>query len=199
MNLSQATLAYYNKNAQDFIERTVYADVSLLQNEFIHNIKKGGLILDLGCGSGRDSKFFLNRGYKVVMVDGSIRMCKYASHHTGQNVICETFQEYTPDTQFDGIWACASLLHFPSVDIIALINKYAQYLVTDGCFFLSFKEGTFSGMREERYFTDLTKDTFMTLMSKIPNLTLQRQYTTSDSRKGRKSEKWLNLFLRKKG
>lgn len=198
MNLSQLTLSYYNKHATDFIQQTVHADLSLLQNEFIHNIKKGGLILDLGCGSGRDSKYFLNRGYKVVMVDGSQKMCDYASRHTGKNAICATFVEYTPDVQFDGIWACASLLHLPTIEMVNIINKFAQYLVSGGCFYLSFKNGKFSGVRNERFYTDLTKDAFMSLMSKIPDLTIQRQYTTSDVRKGHENEKWLNLFLTKR-
>ena len=110
-NLDYSTLDYYNKNAISFIEGTLHVDFSTLQNKFASYIEKGGSILDLGCGSGRDSKAFLEMGYSVVAIDGSQELCKLASKYIGQNVLCSTFQEYSPEELFDGIWACASLLH----------------------------------------------------------------------------------------
>ena len=76
-----------------------------LQQEFLSYIPKGGTILDLGCGSGRDSKAFIEQGYAVEAVDGSQEMCKVASEYIGQKVICARFQDYKPNKLFDGVWA----------------------------------------------------------------------------------------------
>lgn len=67
-----SSISYYDKNAQDFYERTINADVQDLYQKFLKYVPKQGRILDAGCGVGRDSKFFLSKGYEVVAFDGSL-------------------------------------------------------------------------------------------------------------------------------
>ena len=64
---SNSSVDYYNSHAEAFIDSSINADVSLLYNEFEKLLKDGSYILDLGCGSGRDSKHFLEKGYKVFV------------------------------------------------------------------------------------------------------------------------------------
>lgn len=97
MNTTDKTLQYYDDNAYLYVERTIDAELFHLQNEFLSRIAEGGRILDLGCGTGRDAKAFLQQGFHVVAVDGSKEMCKLASEYIGQDVICSTFQEFNPD------------------------------------------------------------------------------------------------------
>ena len=196
-NLDYSTLDYYNKNAISFIEGTLHVDFSTLQKKFASYIEKGGSILDLGCGSGRDSKAFLEMGYSVVAIDGSQELCKLASKYIGQNVLCSTFQEYSPEELFDGIWACASLLHLKIGEIGKIMKKYASTLKDNGIFYVSFKYGTFHGERNGRFFTDMNEELFETLLKGIPELSIDRQFITEDVRPGRKTEKWLNVFLKK--
>lgn len=188
------TIDYYNNNAHKFIGDTVNADMNDIQKNFLMRIPKGGSILDLGCGSGRDSKAFLDLGYKVVSVDGSIEMCKAAEKLTKQPVICSYFQDFETGEMFDGIWACASLLHLHRNEIKPVVIKLAKYLKENACLYMSFKLGDFQGERNGRYFTDFTLESISELLSDVDDLKLDSSEITSDVRPGRDNEKWLNVF-----
>ncbi len=195
MDNTEKTLSYYNKNASDFVAGTIDVDFSKVQNSFLSQIKAGGNILDLGCGSGRDSKCFIEKGYKVTAVDGSKEICKKAAEFICQKVTCSTFQDYVPQEQFDGIWACASLLHLSQEDIKVVLRRLSDYLNEDGCFYVSFKYGDYSGDRNGRYFTDFTEESFRELLKEVPDLSVSQVFITTDVRPNRESEKWLNVFL----
>jgi len=198
VNTTDLTLEYYNEKADSFVNGTRNVDFSALQNEFTSYVKKGGRVLDLGCGSGRDSKAFLDMGYEVVAIDGSLELCRLASEYIGQKVTCATFQEYDPEGKFDGIWACASLLHLSLDDAKAAMKKYAKALSEDGAFYVSYKYGSFSGERNGRFFTDMDERSFDAMLEEIPELQIYREYITEDVRPGREAEKWLNVFLKRK-
>ena len=196
-NNTKETLEYYNRNAINFVHGTVDVDFREMQDEFLSRVKPAGIILDLGCGSGRDSKYFLNQGYEVVAVDGSEEICKIASEYTGLCVIHSTFQHYRPDKKFDGIWACASLLHLSFDEVVEVMNRLSLCLNKGGCFYVSFKYGEFSDMRHGRYFTDMTKETFAQLLANVEGLKIELQKITSDVRADRVDEKWLNVYMEK--
>ena len=195
MSTTTKTLKYYDDKAKDFIAGTVDVAFSELQNDFLSRVKPGGHVLDFGCGSGRDSKAFIKKGYKVTAVDGSKELCKYASELIGQEVIFSTFQEFEPSEQYDGIWACASLLHLDKQDIHSVITKLAEHLITGGCFYASFKYGSGSLDRNGRFFTDLNEKEFSDLIADIKALKITDEKITSDARPGRENEKWLNVFM----
>lgn len=189
------TIDYYNKNADDFVQNTVNAGMESIRDNFLKRIPRGGVVLDLGCGSGRDSKAFLDAGYKVISVDGSEELAKRAAHLTKQNVICCTFQSYDPSDQFDGIWACASLLHLSKDDIHATVKRLSANLKHGGCFYMSFKLGNFSGERNGRFFTDLNESSIRNLLGDIKELSIAEEQITDDVREGREAEKWLNEYF----
>ena len=193
------TLDYYNKEADVFFENTVSVDFSKIQEMFLKHIKPGGRILDLGCGSGRDSRAFLERGYEVVAVDGSRELAKIAGAYIGQEVIVADFREFEPEGTFDGIWACASLLHLPKGEIAAVMRQMAAHLAEGGCFYASFKYGEFQGERNGRYFTDMTEESFRELLEGVPGLAIEEYFSSGDVRAGRESERWLNVMMRKSG
>lgn len=199
MSVTDTTLEYYNAKAASFVEGTLNVDFSAFQNEFAAYIRKGGRILDLGCGSGRDSKAFLDMGYDVVPVDGSQELCKLATEFIGFPVVCATFQDFKPEGMFDGIWACASLLHLALDDAKEAMKKYAAVLQEGGVFYVSFKYGTFSGERNGRFFTDMNEESFASMLKEIPGLVIDKQYITEDVRPVREAERWLNVFLKKSG
>ena len=189
------TLNYYEEKAQAFCHDTQNVDFSAFQLEFLRHLPAGGRILDLGCGSGRDSKAFLNAGFQVTAIDGSSELCRIASEFIGQKVICATFQEYVPEEQFGGIWACASLLHIPSEELGAIVAKLAKSLRRGGCFYVSFKYGDFRGMRNGRFFQNMTEESLAELLKDIPELEVISTKITADVRPGRGKEMWLNVFL----
>lgn len=150
---TRETISYYDENAKRFVADTAGARMGELQSKFASMLPKGGRILDLGCGSGRDSLAFLKAGFKVDAMDGSAAMCRAAHALTSLPVAHATFENYEPQGPYDGIWACSSLLHVPSAKLPAIIGKYAGALKSGGTFYLSFKYGTFEGMRHGRWFT----------------------------------------------
>jgi SAM-dependent methyltransferase len=192
-----ATIDYYDNNSDKFVSSTVDVEFSSLQKTFAAKLPAHGRILDLGCGSGRDSLAFKNLGFMVDAIDGSTEMVKAASELTGLPVVQALFDEYEPHKLYDGIWACSSLLHVPADALISLISKYAASLKLGGVFYLSFKLGTWEGMRNGRWFTDLDEEKFRALISHIPTLEIASFDITSDVRPGREDEKWLNVWCMK--
>lgn len=193
------TLNYYNNNAVDFYQNTVSIEFSDTQSKFLSKLDKNAHILDFGCGSGRDTKAFLNQGYHVEATDGSAELCKLATQYTGITVRHMLFQELSAVDQYDGIWACSSILHLPLDELSDVMCKMAIALKPNGIIYTSFKYGTFSGERNGRYFTDMTESTFTAFIRNIADLITEEQWISSDVRPGRGEEQWLNIILRKCG
>lgn len=191
------TINYYNLNAKKFIENTQNADMHLTQDKFLQLLPESASILDFGCGSGRDTKYFLEKGYQVVATDGSAELCRLASSFTGIKVKEMLFQELDEIGVYDGIWACSSILHLPKQELLPVIRKICIALKDNGVIYTSFKYSNFEGERNGRYFTDFTEDTFREFIKVIPELMIEDQWITLDVRPGRGEEKWLNLILQK--
>ena len=191
------TIEYYNQSAKSFVADTVDANVNELHSIFLSRLPTGAYIMDLGCGSGRDSKAFLEKGYRVLSVDGSEELCKVASRLTGQEVLCQTFENIHFSQKFDGIWACASILHVPSDRLLLVIGNISRALKPGGYFYVSFKYGTFEGERNGRYFTDMDEERFAKLIAPFPELEIVETRITGDVRPRRESETWLNVVVRK--
>ena len=196
--LSSKTLNYYNQNANQFCKNTISVEFSATQNRFLSHLPAVARILDFGCGSGRDTKAFLDQGYHVEAIDGSEELCKLASQYTGIQVRHMLFQELSAVSEYDGIWACSSILHLPLEELYEVLYKMSTALKPNGIIYTSFKYGTFSGERSGRYFTDMTEETFADFISEIEDLRVEEEWITSDVRPGRSEEKWLNLILRRK-
>ena len=191
------TINYYNQNAENFIANTQNADMHPTQERFLRLLDANTSILDFGCGSGRDTKYFLEKGYQVTATDGSAELCRLASEFTGIKVKEMLFDELDAMNQYDGIWACSSILHLPKKELLPVIQKMCEALKDNGIIYTSFKYGDFEGERNGRYFTDFTEKTFREFIEKIPKLMIEEHWITSDVRPGRGEEKWLNLILRK--
>lgn len=190
---------YYDSNAQNFVSGTASVDFTQIQDIFLDLIPEGGYILDFGCGSGRDTKYFLTQGYRVEATYGSETLCKLASEYTGISVKHMFFEELEETEKYDGIWACASILHTKKKELPDIIHKMSQAVKTGGIIYASFKYGEFEGERNGRYFTDLAEASAAKLLADIPELKIEKQWITGDVRIGRGEERWLNLIFRKQG
>ena len=191
-----STLDYYNRSADKYIEDSLHADVSDLYAHFLPKVPKGGSILDLGCGSGRDSKHFMELGYHVTAVDGSEEFCRRASSLLGIEVKCKLFDEIDFISEFDGVWDCASLLHVPKNEIHGILQKIEKALKAEGIFYMSFKYGTEERIAGERTFSDYTEQDIPWLLSKT-NMKCIEYWISEDVRADRIGEKWLNIITRK--
>lgn len=191
------TIKYYQDYLDEFMTMTLQADMTLVRDRFTRYLQLGDKILDAGCGSGRDTLDFRQAGYEVVAIDACKELCQRASVVTGQDVICMTFQELSYEEDFDGIWACASLLHVPSEEIEEVLMKLVKALKPQGVLYLSVKYGEFEGVRNGRYFTDYTEASLLALLEKWQELQVEEIWQTDDT-KVEKRDNWLNVIVRKK-
>lgn len=189
-----STVEYYEKNADVFINNTIYVNMSELYSCFLDIIPVGSHILDAGCGSGRDSKYFIDNGYKVTAFDASRKICDKASAYIGQEVINATFDTFNSTEQFDGIWACASLLHVKRAEMIATVNKLIGSLKPNGVLYASWKYGYEERIQAGKYYCDLDERWIKEILYKI-NGELVSMWVSHDQRKTVDC-KWLNILLR---
>lgn len=192
------TLDYYDNHSDEFYKNTVDVEFAATQQRFLQKLKKGSTILDFGCGSGRDTIYFLEQGYYVDAIDGSVELCRLASEHTGIKVKNMLFQELSAVEKYDGIWACSSILHLPFEILTEVMGKMQIALKKKGIIYTSFKYGIFAGERNGRYFTDMTEETFAELLNGMNGLEIEEEWITSDVRPEREEERWLNLILLKR-
>jgi len=187
---------YYNINAEEFYTSTLNIDMSALYEPFTSYLKPNDTILDAGCGSGRDSKFFLEKGYTVEAFDASSIMVKMAQELTGIAIKQLKFQQLDEIEKYDAVWACASLLHIPMSELLGSMQRIANSLKDNGVWYLSFKYGDGERKTSNRQFTDLNEELLSTLIKKIKHLSLIKTWITKDTRPKRK-DVWLNALIKK--
>ena len=185
------SLDYYNRNAESFFTRTVCVDLADLHSRFLRTIPKGGCILDAGCGSGRDAKAFKDLGFSVSAFDGSEPLARLASEHIGQRVHVRTFADVNEISVYDGVWACASLLHLPRIRIPEVIQRLWTALKPGGVLYLSFKLGQGDRIDEGRHFADADENQLRQWLEALPDLREIDCWLTSDKRK-ENSQTWVN-------
>ena len=190
------TIDYYNKHAEEFTASTFEVDMESLYRPFLAELPEGTRILDVGCGSGRDTLAFKNKGYYVDAIDYSEELVKKATRLTGIPVKLESFYEIDADEAYDGIWACASLLHCERSRLKEVIGKLLRALKPNGVLYMSFKYGNSDREKEGRQFTDLNEAQAEILLGQLENVQQIRQWITVDKRAER-TEQWLNLLWKK--
>ena len=151
--------------------------------------------MDFGCGSGRDSLYFKKRGYEVTALDGSKALCDYAEKLLQQPVLCMDFMAFDECDVYDGIWACASLLHCPKEDLAIILRKLHKALKKVGILYMSFKYGKFTGYRDGRYYMDMDEETLDELLLDVNGFVIEDVWVSEDVQK--RQEQWLNVLLRK--
>ena len=192
------TIDYYDKNATEYSESTVGVDFSATQERFLRYMPSHAKILDFGCGSGRDTKCFLDKGYDVDAIDGSKEFCRIAGAYTGIDVKQMLFQDFAATIEYDGIWACASILHLPWNELTTVLRKMSEALKESGIIYTSFKYGEFSVERNGRFFTNLTENRLADLLASVPELQCKESWISTDVRPNREGEKWMNIILSRK-
>lgn len=190
------TIDYYNKHAEEFTASTFEVDMESLYQPFLAELLESTRILDVGCGSGRDTLAFKNKGYQVDAIDYSEELVKKASRLTGIPIKLKSFYEIDDYEVYDGIWACASLLHCERNHLKEVIGKLVSALKTNGVLYMSFKYGNGDREKDGRQFTDLDEVQAKALLEQFDNVQQIQQWITVDKRPDRQ-EKWLNLLLRK--
>ena len=190
------TLDYYEINALEFFESTFKVDMESLYQPFLRYLPAHAFILDLGCGSGRDTLAFKDKGYQVAATDYSKELVDKARCLTGIDVRFESFYELSELNQYDGVWACASLLHCERKRLPEVLGKILKALKVNGICYMSFKYGTGDRYKDGRQFTDMDELQAQNLLKKFDNILLLQQWITIDKRPDH-NEDWLNIVFQK--
>ena len=187
---------YYHDNAKAFFEATVDVDMTPLYQQFLPLLPANGSILDAGCGSGRDSAHFIKQGYNVTAIDASQPLCDMATELLGQPVACMDFEAIDWKSEFDGIWACASLLHVERSRLSAITQTMSDALKPSGVLYASFKYGNSERIKDGRNFTDMDEQLIEMLFDNVSGITLEEIWVTED-RRVTNMNKWINILARK--
>ena len=195
----QSTIDWYSENADAFSRSADSAEMSELYSRFLPYLPEGAHILDAGCGNGRDSLFFKEKGYQVTAFDLSPEMARRASVLIAQDAVVRDFSDVKELQHYEGIWACASLLHVPYAELGQILSQLAHALKENGVLYLSFKKGDGERLKDGRQFTDATKTRIQTIVSEIPILLPLEFWETEDTRPDRAGEVWINALIKRIG
>ena len=191
------TVNYYDSNANSYFDETITADMKLSYDKFLDKIPSGGYILDFGCGSGRDSRYFIDNGYRVRAIDGSLELCLLAEKYINHKVEHMYFSELSDKEVYDGIWACSSILHISLEDFILVYKKMAEALKVNGVMYISFKNGDGEEVKSGRYFRYYTKEYFTEITNSLGNLEILDVYESRSSTNDEEERYWNNFILKK--
>lgn len=198
------TLDYYQRNAKEFFSQTINVDMQNVYQPFLEYLPKPHLsnqqkILDVGCGSGRDSVFFANKGFEVVAIDGSKSLIELAQQtDTRIDWQCLRFDEIAKQSwqnQFTGIWACASLLHVPFDDLPKILNDLLSCLRPTGILYASFKYGDNEREKDGRFFCDMNEHGWQLIGEQLDSAKALKLWQTVDNRMD-KRDIWWNVLLK---
>ena len=189
------TLSWYRENAIQYAEETRNSLVLDALWEFLSRIKEGGTILDYGFGSGRDSAYFINKGFSVDSLDGSAEMKAQAERLFGIKVKLSSFLSLEEKEKYDGIWAQASILHLEEHDLKTALTLIERALKRDGVFYSSFRKGEEDGYEKGRWYTNMTERRFLSFLP--ASLYVEKIWESQDVRPG-VSRTWLSIICRKK-
>ena len=196
MSQRSETIRYYNEHADEYVASTVSMDMVSLYQPFLKMVPTGGRILDAGCGAGRDTKTFLERGYDVTAIDASSKMVESAAQLTGATVEQVCFQELEYEAEFHGVWACASLLHVPRSELDDVLERIQLALRPGGVCFMSFKLGEEERLDGDRRFTDFTAESLDSCLAGHLDFHVIRVWISDDVRPER-NDQWVNALVRK--
>lgn len=189
------TIGYYNKYASAIFEQTVERDLEEERKAFLEEMEEGDTILDLGCGSGRDSLAFYEQGLDVTPLDASEEMCKLAEIHTGLEVLNMSYEDMEFDEVFDGVWGCEALVHVPEEEMPEILDKVIDSLRQDGTLYLSFHEGDFEGTQNGRYFCEYTQEKLERILKETGRLEIRKIWVTGEEEA--EGDRLLHVLARK--
>ena len=196
VDYKEQTIRFYDNNSESFASTANNVNMVRNYEHFFKHVPKGGSIVDMGCGSGRDLKYFREAGYCASGVDASEGMCKVAHSYSGCPVVCCDAMSWAPDTRYDAIWANGSLLHLQTEEIVTFLRTKTDYLKPNGVVYFSMKAGIPEGFDQTgRYFTPFSESIVDSVLAD-GKLKLVERWTEEDSL-GRGGFHWEAIILGK--
>jgi len=195
------TIETYNNCAEEYFQINNSIDVIKSHLEFFIKNLYGTKILDVGCGPGRDAKFFSEKGFEVVGIDLSEKLLEIAKENApnAKFYLMDMRDLNFPDNHFDGLWACASFLHIPRKDAQRTLDGFYKVLKPKGLMYISVKEGTgekfvkSNRYGKERYFVYYFSRELKKLIEKSGFKVIKEMI----EKKKKMDVTWVNMFARK--
>ena len=163
------SIDYYDRYAVPYYEETVEFGMEEQIKRFVELLPESADVLDLGCGSGRDTVCLEEEGCVVTAMDGSEKMCELASIHAGKEVLHLRAEDMEFEDVFHGIWACAILGHFSPDRVKDIMAKILRALKDDGILYFSVQKGDRNGNYNGRYFYDYDREALNDLLDSFSN------------------------------
>ncbi|MDU9027641.1 class I SAM-dependent DNA methyltransferase [Pseudomonas mediterranea] len=191
------TLKYYDSVCDEYDKFSSSIDMQAQWEVFERKLPLGSKILDLGCGTGRDIQYFLSKGYNVEGLEPSVAMANIARLKTGAKIINLAAEQMDFAGEFDGVWACASLIHIPKSALVATLPKIARALKFGGYFYLSLKQGVGEARNNDgRFFSFYEMDEILELLLNVNQLEGVEHWLSKDLA-GRSDTQWINVLVKK--
>ncbi|VVB61287.1 Ubiquinone biosynthesis O-methyltransferase [uncultured archaeon] len=196
------TIETYEATAADFYKREEHFDIPeiIVFADFFIKKLKGKKILDIGCGPGRDSKYFSGNGLDVTGIDAASSFIKIAS----KNVPAAKFIKMDmrkldfPGNSFDGIWACASFLHIPKSEARNTLIGISCVLKPRGILYISVKEGSEEKVLKKEEYLGRAKFFAFYTQKEFEDLIVSCGFEIIETRIDKKADTWINVFAIKK-
>jgi ubiquinone/menaquinone biosynthesis C-methylase UbiE len=153
------TVQSYDKTAQEYTENVKGLTMEKEMSEFLPFIQGSKLILDIGCGSGRDVKKIIKNGYKAIGLDPSKELLKIAKQETTETTFIQAYAQNLPfrNQTFEGIWSCSTLIHIPKKDISSTLREIYRTLKPGAFFYSDFKQGEGEKLLEDKRYNNVKK------------------------------------------
>lgn len=194
-----STARFYEEHAAEYFRRTVDADLSNARDRFLEFVPSHGRILDAGCGSGRDLREFVRLGYRARGIDASRELVKLAADYASAPCEVMRLEDLPYSNRFDGIWACASLLHLPKPVLGRALHRFAKALVPNGVLFVSVQFGQGESLADDgRLFVYYTESEIEDAI-RSAGFEVIDVWTSEDVLAGRESLRWVNVLGRVAG
>lgn len=196
--MENTTNNYYNLNAKEYFDRTFNVQPEEIRKSFCSQLAPNSTILDIGCGSGRDSLYFKERGFNVIAIDNSKELAKLASQFISQEVIVADIENYQTEQPIDGAWAMASLLHLSKDSFKKALINISNSLKPNGVFLLALKIGSGESYDENgRFFSYYQPEELATIFKEL-NIFQSFDFKFTQDKLGRDDTQWLNVFATNK-
>ncbi|HLC59525.1 MAG TPA: class I SAM-dependent methyltransferase [archaeon] len=193
----EGTIERYNETAADYAKNrydlSKYPQVIKDLYKFVTYTNPNDLVLDVGCGPGRDMNYFLGNGRRAMGIDFSQEMINEAKKRVYAEVLHMDMRRMLfEDEMFDGIWSCASFLHIPKSESMQTLQEFRRVLKPKGLLYISVREGTGENVNDGKFYSNYQKDEFESLLEKSGFHVLDL-YVSKDER----GINWMSTFAEK--
>lgn len=187
---------YYDINAAEYFESTFNVDPSSFLMPLANRLEKGAMILDIGCGSGRDLLWLHNKGFKPTGLERALKLAELARKNSGCPVIEADFLDYDfTQVKYNAVLLVGSLVHLDQFKFPSTLTSICQALYDAGYIHLTLKEGEGKQISPDgRVFTLWQQQQLEEIFTrqKLTILDCSRQVS-----KIRKSDVWLGYLLQR--